>query len=109
MTSPKRSLELCGCWSCVYDIELINPALVFSRGGRAGDSPRLQGSEWGSPPGQGGALQAETNKRPTDEVGFGLIGTLSRRGARYPGKKARSRFRVQARGARTAAALRSLG
>jgi len=28
--SPKSSSEgLCGSWSCVYDIELINPALVL--------------------------------------------------------------------------------
>ncbi len=40
--------------------ELINPALVFICGGRAGDSPRLKWSEWGSPPGQGGAPEADT-------------------------------------------------
>lgn len=39
--------------------------LFVIRGLSAGDSPRLMGSEWGSPPGQGGAPKAETNERPT--------------------------------------------
>jgi hypothetical protein len=42
----------------------LSPAEDLVRGCRPGDSPRLKGSERGSPPGQGGAPQAETKKQP---------------------------------------------
>src|SRR5207237_10049079 len=50
---------------------LLNPAEKLIRDCRPGDSPRFTGSERGSPPGQGGALQAEPTKRHTDTVGLG--------------------------------------
>ena len=51
-----------------FHIEFINPALVFSRGGRAGDSPRFTGSERGSPPSQGGAPEAETTHFKNEDL-----------------------------------------
>jgi hypothetical protein len=61
-------------WPCSA-IWLIQKRAVSGRGpcrgqlqqdavnARAGDSQRLTGSEQGAPPGQGGALQAETMKK----------------------------------------------
>jgi hypothetical protein len=55
-----------------------------------GDSPRLKGSERGSPPGQGGAPKAETTKNAHPAfAGVLILETLSGWGARYPEKKAR--------------------
>ena len=65
-------------WTCRA---FVSQPQDLTCGDRAGDSPRLKGSERGYPPGQGGAPKAET-------LMFNLR-TLSGRGARYPGRKAR--------------------
>jgi len=53
----------------------------FKCGSSAGDSPRFQWSEWGSPPGQGGAPKAETTKQPANKgrlsFGRGPLGRFS--------------------------------
>ena len=41
---------------------VYKPPFVFSCGDRAGDSPRFTGGERGSPPGQGGAPEAEASR-----------------------------------------------
>ena len=52
------------------------------------EKPRFKWSEWGSPPGQGGAPEAEMTQQPA--VGeLWEMETLSEWGARYTEKKAR--------------------
>jgi len=53
--------------------------------GRAGDSPRFTGSERVSPPGQGGAPEAETVKEsPPVMAGFEIIEDLEWVGCLLP-------------------------
>src|ERR1700737_2656833 len=56
-------LLLIGAKNIVHNCVLF-PAVGITRGLSAGDSPRLKWSERGSPPGQGGAPEAETTKQP---------------------------------------------
>ena len=78
-----------GFWSFVYDIELINPALVLIvvSGWRLATPA---GSERGSPPGQGGAPEAETTKQIA--VGVALGNTDLERVACYLGRRCGSRI-----------------
>jgi hypothetical protein len=90
--SRRPNFERSRMFSVILIISFSSDCFL-SCGSSAGDSPRLRWSEWGSPPGQGGAPEAETTKQPA-VGGLYEIRTLSGWGARYTEKKARRKVQI---------------